>query len=390
MVITMKCEKIFNKIDELNDFYIKIWEDVCNIESPSKYKKGVDAVGRYFADMAKERGWLVEIFPQQISGDIVCITMNPDAKGAPISLSGHTDTVHPVGSFGTPAAKIDGEKIYGPGVTDCKGGIVSGFLAMDALSKCNFDSRPIRMLLQSDEEVSSMPSGKSTIGYICKKAQGSAAFLNLEGHTNLDDQVCIQRKGIITFAFEVNGIEGHASNCVTQGSSAILEAAHKIIELEKLKDKDGLTCSCGLISGGTAVNTVPGYCKFMANVRFATQDQLDWVKEYVQNVADTVYVNGCNTKVTVASYRVSMERVDRNLELVEKMNRAFRDNGLSELKLDKRNSGSDAADVTAAGIPCVDSIGVGGGGIHSHEEYAYLTSLSESAKRIVAVAVELE
>ncbi len=386
----MKCEKIFAKIDELNDSYIKVWEDVCNIESPSKYKEGVDAVGKYFADMAKERGWQVEVFPQPVSGDIVCITMNPDAKGAPISLSGHTDTVHPVGSFGSPAVKIDGEKIYGPGVTDCKGGVVAGFLAMDALSKCGFDARPVRLLLQSDEEVSSMPSSKSTIGYICEKAQGSAAFLNLEGHTHLGGQVCIQRKGIITFAFEVTGVEAHASNCATSGSSAILEAAHKIIELEKLKDKDGLTCSCGLISGGTAVNTVPGYCEFKANVRFATQEQLDWVKEYAQKIADTVYVDGCSTKVTVSSYRVAMERVDRNLELVEKINRAFRENGLTELKPAKRKGGSDAADVTAAGIPCIDSIGAGGGGIHSPDEYAYLASLSESAKRIAAVAVELE
>jgi acetylornithine deacetylase/succinyl-diaminopimelate desuccinylase-like protein len=38
----------------------------------------------------------------------------------------------------------------------------------------------------------------------------------------------------------------------------------------------------------------------------------------------------------------------------------------------------------------VDSIGAGGGSIHSPEEYAYLASLAESAKRIAAVALELE
>lgn len=386
----MNCEKVFTQIDALYDSYIKVWEDVCNIESPSQYKEGVDAVSRYFADLANERGWLVEILEQPVSGNVVCITMNPDAKGAPISLSGHIDTVHPVGSFGTPAVKIDEEKIYGPGVVDCKGGVVAGFLAMDALHKCGFNARPIRMLLQSDEEVSSMPSGKSTIGYICEKAKGSVAFLNLEGHTHLGNQVCVQRKGIITFAFEVKGVEAHASNCATQGANAILEAAHKIIELEKLKDKDGLTCNCGVISGGSAVNTVPGSCEFKANVRFATHEQLDWVKEYAQKIADTVYVNGCSTKMTVSSYRVAMERVERNMELVDKMNRVFRANGLSELTPAKRKGGSDAADVTAMGIPCVDSIGAGGGGIHTPSEYAYLISLSESAKRIAAVAVELD
>lgn len=387
----MNCEKIFNEIDSLNDQYIKVWEDVCNLESPTNNKEAVDAVGDYFVKLATEKGWQIEKCAQEVSGDVICITMNPGATAKkPLSLSGHIDTVHPIGSFGSPAVRIEGEKIYGPGVTDCKGGIVAGIMAMDALSRCGFADRTVRMLLQTDEEVGSMQSNKSTIGYICEKAKDSAAFLNLEGHTHLGGQVCIQRKGIITFTFSVTGVEAHSSNCATAGASAILEAAHKIIELEKLKDKDGLTCNCGLIKGGTVVNTVPGYCEFKANVRFATQAQLDWIKDFAKEIADRVYVPGCTTEVSISSYRVAMERVDRNLELVEKLNRAFSANGLSELSPAKRKGGSDAADVTAAGIPCIDSIGAGGGSIHSPDEYAYLVSLAESAKRVAAAAVELE
>ncbi len=44
--------------------------------------------------------------------------------------------------------------------------------------------------------------------------------------------------------------------------------------------------------------------------------------------------------------------------------------------------GSDAAEVTVAGIPCVDSIGVAGDKIHTHDEYGRLSSLAEAAKRI--------
>ena len=386
----MDMQSLFAQIDALNAHYTQVWEDVCNLESPTGYKQGVDAVGRYFADMAREKGWTVEVFEQPVAGDVVCITLNPDAKGALLCLSGHIDTVHPVGSFGSPAVRRDEEKIYGPGVTDCKGGVVAGFFAMDALSRCGFDARPVRLLLQTDEEVGSAISQKQTIGYICERAKDAIAFLNLEGHSYPSSQVCIQRKGIATFTFAVTGVEAHSSNCATSGANAIAEAAHKIIELEKLKDKDGLTCNCGVISGGTVVNTVPGYCEFKANVRFATQEQLEWVKEHMQKVADTVFVKGCTTEVTLSGYRVAMERVERNLVLVEKINRIFAANGLSELAPAKRKGGSDAADVTAAGIPCVDSIGAGGGGIYSPDEYAYLASLAESAKRIAAIAVGLE
>ena len=128
--------RLFEEIDRLNDCYLNMWEDVGNQESHTNDKAGVDAVGRYFAEKARETGWTVEIYPQPVSGDVVVITLNPEAPGAPLALSGHIDTVHPVGLFGSPAVKRDETKIYGPGVNDCKGGVVAGFMAMDALEKC--------------------------------------------------------------------------------------------------------------------------------------------------------------------------------------------------------------------------------------------------------------
>ena len=87
----MKCQELFAKIDALDEKYIKMWEDVCNIESPTDYKAGVDSVGHYFIDLARKLGFTVETFPQSVSGDVVCITLNPDAAEAPITLSGHID-----------------------------------------------------------------------------------------------------------------------------------------------------------------------------------------------------------------------------------------------------------------------------------------------------------
>jgi len=60
-------------------------------------------------------------------------------------------------------------------------------------------------------------------------------------------------------------------------------------------------------------------------------------------------------------------------------------NGLSTLEIGMRTGASDAADVSHAGIPCIDSLGVGGERGHSVEERGVLSSLAESAKRIAAV-----
>ena len=80
-----------------------------------------------------------------------------------------------------------------------------------------------------------------------------------------------------------------------------------------------------------------------------------------------------------------MELCERNTSLLNQANEAFVKNGLSPLTIGFRNGGSDAADVTAFGIPCIDSIGVGGERAHSVEEYGVISSLSESAKRIAAI-----
>ncbi|MBQ8388071.1 MAG: M20/M25/M40 family metallo-hydrolase [Clostridia bacterium] len=383
----MNATKIFDRIDDLEKEYLRVWEDICNIESPTSFKAGVDAVCEYITALAEKKGWETEHFPQPVSGNAACIVINPSADSSPICLSGHMDTVHPVGSFGTPPVRIDGEMIYGPGVCDCKGGIVAALLAMDAMDSEGFDLRPVKLILQSDEEVNSTLSDGETIRFMCEKSKNAAAFLNLEGHSQ--GKACIARKGIVSYTFTVTGQEAHSSKCATDGANAIIDAAHKMIMLDKIKDDDGLTCNCAIVSGGTVVNTVPGKCVFKVNVRYATAEQREWMDSYAQKVAETVHVPGCTCEVVNEGGRIAMELTDHNAELLRKMNVAFEKHGLPTLEGVRRNGGSDAAYVTESGIPCIDSLGVRGKDIHSGNERAYLASLAEAAKRIVAVALEL-
>lgn len=379
-------KNIFDEIDRLNSTYVDVWEDVCNIESPSGDKAAVDRVGTYFQKLAKKRNWKIEVFEQERFGNVICITMNPESVNQPIALSGHMDTVHPIGSFGTPAVKRDETKLYGPGAMDCKGGVVAGFLAMDALHNCGFKDRPIMMLLQSNEEIGSGLDNKAPIEYICKKAKNVVAFLNLEGHAGyFAGKAGLIRKGIARFRFDITGIETHASYCAREGASAIREAAYKIIEIEKIKDHEGVTCSCGIISGGTAANTVPGKCEFKVDVRFSTQEQYEKTVKCLQKIADTVYVLGCSCTMEQTGLRPAMELNDKNKALLDKANELFEKNGLSKLEIGMRTGGSDAADVTCCGIPCIDSIGVAGERAHSVEEYGVISSLAESAKRIASI-----
>lgn len=389
----MNVKTVFDKIDALSEEYIGVWEDICNIESPTNDKDGVDAVGNYIINIAKKFGWNVEINKQEVSGNAVCITMNKDAGKAPVCLSGHIDTVHPKGLFGYPPVKIDraAGKIYGPGVVDCKGGVASSLLAMAALRECGFDERPIKLILQSDEEVSSITSGKSTVKFMAECAKDCVAFLNGEGHDK--GKVTIERKGIIRYVMDITGKAAHSSKCF-QGKSAILEAAHKIIELEEglgdeWKNDDGITCNCGVISGGTVANTVPEKCSVLVDIRYKTKEQLEAVQKRVKEIAEKSYIEGTTCELSVKSQRVSMEICEKNEALFERINEIFAANGLMPVAKNKGAGGSDASDMTSYGIPTLDNFGSYGGSIHSKDEWAWLDSIAYSAKMLAAIAIEI-
>lgn len=380
----MNCEKVFGLIDTLADEYINILADICRIESPTDYKEGVDAVGRYLIEIAKKRGWDIELCSQKVSGDAICFTINPDAKKPAVVFSGHMDTVHPVGSFDEPIVRIEDGRMYGPGTTDCKGGVVSSLLALDALCRSGFSDRPVKVVLQSDEEKSSMPSGKETIRFMCEKAKGAAAFLNAEGMNK--NTVVIVRKGILRLKLTVHGKAAHSGFCYN-GANAIAEAAYKILELEKMKDPSGITCNCGVIKGGSVGNVVAEWCEFIADIRYATVEEMERAYQTVRDLASTGFIEGCTCTVEEVSSRPPMEYTERNADLLKRMNEIYKANGMPELEGSTANGGSDAAYVTLAGIPCIDSIGASGGLTHNRGEYIIIESVREAAKRMAVVAL---
>ena len=380
----MNYQQLYEKIDSLKEKFLNVLIESCEIESPTAFKQGVDRVGDYFCALARENGWQTEVCEQKASGNCICITMNPNASGKPIALSGHMDTVHPVGSF--KSITVEGDTLTAPGCFDCKGGIVTALHAMQALQDMGYNERPVLLLLQSDEENSSITSNKETVKFMAEKAKNCAAFLNCEGSTGKG--IVVQRKGIIRYVFEVHGKAVHSSHCY-KGKNAVLEAAHKIIELEKWKDEQGITCNCGVINGGSVANTVAGSCVFIADIRYATSLQLQEVQDRVQKIADTSYIGGTSCTLTVKSQRIPMERSERNIRLFERINDICQSHGLGEREAIFRYGGSDAADISDYGIPCVDNMGIRGDGAHQDSELVYISSLTDTAKMLATLICEL-
>ena len=218
---------------------------------------------------------------------------------------------------------------------------------------------------------------------MAEKAEDCVAFLNCEPH--IKGMAVISHKGISKYEFEVLGKAVHGSVCY-DGASAICEAAYKIIELEKVKNPKGLTCNCGLIHGGTVENTVPDKCVFTADIRFSNHQEMLEADKFVTEIAGRTFIEGTSCKVTLKSRRCAMEKTGQNMALLDKINTIYEEVGLTSLAATHTNFGSDAADMTSYGLPCLDCFGTEGGAIHSRDEWAYLSSFSEAAKRMAAVA----
>ena len=152
-----------------------------------------------------------------------------------------------------------------------------------------------------------------------------------------------------------------------------------------MKNVDGLTCNCGVIHGGTAPNTVAERCEFFADIRFLTLEELEEVRATAKRIADTPYIDGSRCELEELSFRPSMPYTETNEKFLKKINEIYEKCGMPTLTSRFCVSGSDAAYITAAGIPCVDSLGTEGGNIHSVNEFINIPSVAKSAKRIASV-----
>ncbi len=378
----MDMNKFIAECERLNEKYCDFLIKLCEISSKSDDKAGVDAVCDFLVDFSKNMGYEVKLQPVSGSGNVMSATLNPASTAPTVCLSAHGDTVHPKGLFGISRR---GDKLIGPGVYDCKGGMAVAFLLMEALKNCGFTACPVKFIMQSDEEVQSLPSQLKTIEFMCSEAKGARAFFNLEGR--IEGKITTARKGILRYRYDITGIPVHAGTYFG-GASAVKEAAHKIIAIEEKSLPGGVTYNCGVISGGTVMNTVPAGCSVGMDIRVSTEADIKEAERNLFEIGNKVYVEGTKTQTVKISSRPPMERTEANGRLFADILAASEKFGLGTFTENSVTGGSDAAYTTLAGIPSVDDLGPLGGDYHTTDEWIKISSIAGSAKIIGAYIYE--
>ena len=379
-------EKIFRCIEARAEEHKQLLKDIVCMDTYTPDKADVDAMGRYLCDFAEKQGFHVQVHPFEKAGDGLLITMNEDAPLPPVVFTGHLDTVHPKGTFETLWREEDGNW-YGPGVSDMKGGLVVGLLAMCALKDAGYRDRPIKFIMISDEELSEGLTGEEGKDFIRNNARGAAAAITLEAGNG--KKITVGRKGSIRYKVYVTGKASHAGSAYSKGISAIKEASHKILAIEAPSDQEQITYNCGMIKGGTSPNTVPEKVEFTLYNRYWKMAQRQEIKDHVEGLIAKSYIPGTVSTFDVVGERLPMEATEQNYALAAHLADVSEKYGFGKREPVLTSSGSDASYTTMAGAPSVCSMGPVGGQVHSVREFMRGDSLVSSSKLIAAAIVEL-
>ena len=357
-------------------------------ESPSHDKCAVDRVGNLVAEECRRLGAKVWVLPQPEAGDLVEVhfpntshlpTKGKDEKG--ILLLAHMDTVFPIGTLEKmPFLEKDG-RIFGPGVSDMKGGIVVALSALATVLESGCLARPVKALFTSDEEIGS----KTSRALIEKLASESALVLVLEPGM-LDGSVKTWRKGTGDFIVRVRGRAAHAGGDHEKGRNAIEEIAHQVLAIQKLTDYDkGTTLNVGIIRGGIASNVVPGEAIIEVDMRVMQPGEAERISAAM--LALKPVLEGTFLEVTGGPDRPPMP-FDKAMNATYQKAKAIAATVDIDLKASGTGGASDANFVAPLGIPVLDGLGPAGGEYHSEREFIFKDSLSERSKLLAAILRE--
>jgi len=361
---------------------VELLEELVKLESPSLHKPSCDKLAIFLWDQFTSSGIEATILEQQKVGSFLRVEFGQGEEQ--ILVLCHMDTVWSLGEVRRRPVKRQGEKLYGPGAYDMKGGICLGLFSLKAIKELELSlNKRVVIIINSDEEIGSHFSRP----LIEAEAKSSKAVLCLEPAIP-GGKLKTSRKGVGVFTLRIKGRAAHTAGDYKQGVSAIHELAHHILKIHKLSDpRRGLTLNVGRVEGGTLSNVVAATSEAEIDLRFIDPADGEKVVNQLYNLRPIL--PGISLEVSGAINRPPLLPTPQNQSLF----RRAQEIALSELNLQLEagmsGGGSDANYTSALGIPTLDGLGVDGDGAHSVDEFVLLPSLVERGALLTELLVKL-
>jgi glutamate carboxypeptidase len=295
--------------------------------------------------------------------------------GRRLLLLGHLDTVVAHGAHAP--LRREGDRLYGPGAVDMKGGVVLALGVARALAARPELFDELAVLLVTDEEwrVREFAHVKRFADYdACLCFEGGQLTPGGE------EGVVVQRKAAGTLRVRATGRASHSGSAPDRGRNALLGLAQTAIALARLHDPHGpqrLSVVPTIMRSGEAFNVVPPAGELVFDLRAADRDAFDAVCDAVAPDHEGVILEA------------RMERVWPGMDSREPT-RGLLEQASARLGRQiggvPRGGASDASHFAATIPLTVDGLGPRGGGAHTPEEFVLTASLRERAEVAMAVA----
>ena len=291
-----------------------------------------------------------------------------------IMLLGHLDTVHSHDAH--MPLRRDGDRLYGPGTADMKGGVVLALGVARVLAAHPELFGELSVLLVTDEEWRTQP-----FVHAPRFAGYDACFCFEAGERTPDgaEGVVVKRKAAGTLRVAATGRAAHSGSAPDRGRSALLALARTAIELAGLHDPTGpdrLSVVPTIVRSGEAFNVVPADGELIFDMRADRLEAFEPVQAAVVTERDDVVL------------RAQMERLwpgmDSRDVAADVITRASDGLGRPIAGVD-RGGASDASHFAQTIPLAIDGLGPRGGGAHTPEEFVLTASLRERAEVALAL-----
>ena len=295
-------------------------------------------------------------------------------RGAPTQLLvGHLDTVWPVGTLERMPVRREGDRLYGPGVFDMKGGLAVLVFALRALAERGVEPAVTPVcFVGSDEEAGSEDSRRTLL----RLARGACRTFVLEPPYGPSGRLKTARKGVGRFTVRVRGRAAHAGVDPEEGVSAIRELARQVERLFALNDAErGVTVNVGTIDGGLRPNVIAPEATAVVDCRVPTREDADAVDAAIRALRPTR--EDVALAVEGGFGRPPMEATERNVALFETARGLAAELGLA-VEAASVGGGSDG-NFTSLVTATLDGLGAVGDGAHAQSEHVVVPRLPERA-----------
>lgn len=226
---------------------------------------GIEAVGRVTADCFEDLGFTAEFVQAEDRGHgphLFLRRPGTEARARPVMLVTHLDTVFPPDEELQNDFRwsVEGERIYGPGSVDNKGGTALIWLMLrvmrDVLPDL-FEGTSWLIGANSAEEVISSDFARRSE----ERCAGDArCVLIFEGGQRDHEgfHIVTSRKGRLEYRITCKGRAAHAGSNLAQGINAVVELARLLPTIHALNDPArDLSVNIANVRGGTVLNRVP-------------------------------------------------------------------------------------------------------------------------------------